>query len=138
MKSLNHTDRFELLSAYVDQELDASDKKLVEQWLKEDPTYREQYRQLLQVQKLLIDLPVPNTLPSEVLVNQVMTKITKRSHQRWGLIAGGTALIATVFSLGSYQYQQLKLAEATSSEEQLILAMEVPIIPLPSSSSNGR
>lgn len=128
MKSLNPQERFELLSAYVDQELGASDRQLVEQWLREDSDYRQQYKQLLQVQKLLVDLPIVNAVQPEHVVNQVMAKIAKRSQRRWGLVALGIALITAGW--GNYHYQQIRLAEAT--EEQLILAMEIPIIPLPS------
>jgi anti-sigma factor RsiW len=121
--------RFELLSAYIDQEVNASEKLQVEQWLKSDSSYHHQYQQLLQVKKLLLDLPAPN---SECQVNKVITKITLRSQRK--IAVGITAIALVIASFGSaFTAYRWKVAEDSSREEQLILAMEEPIVPMPES-----
>lgn len=128
-KEATAQERFELLSAYIDQEVSTAEKLQVEKWLKSDSNYHSQYQQLLQVKKLLLDLPAPN---SECQVNKVITKITVRSQRK---IAVGIAAIALVIaSFGSvFTINRWKVAEDSSREEQLILAMEEPIVPMPES-----
>ena len=43
----NQFERFELLSAYMDGELTAEERKQVQQWLDSDPEFHELYKQLL-------------------------------------------------------------------------------------------
>jgi len=125
-------ERFELLSAYIDNEVTSTEKSQVEQWLKDDLSYRTQYQQLLKVKRLLLDLPVPSSIPTELVVNKVIAKINKRSQRK--LLLGGAivALIVATFGFITNDYR-LKLADDVNSEEQLILAMEEPIIPMPES-----
>ncbi len=125
-------ERFELLSAYTDNELNSLEKAQVELWLRDDCDYRHQYNQLLRVKSMLLDLPTPSSIKTDVLVEKVITKITIRSRRKWALGAMLTALIVGAFGLGAQQRWQVA-DESINNEEQLILAMEKPIVPLPQS-----
>jgi anti-sigma factor RsiW len=125
-------ERFELLSAYVDNEVTRTEKSQVEQWLQDDPSYRHQYQQLLKVKRLLQNLPAPSSIKTEYLVDQVFTKIARRSQRKLALGAAIIALfVATFESLVSSNYRMRVADESVNKEEQLILAMEEPIIPMP-------
>jgi anti-sigma factor RsiW len=125
-------ERFELLSAYVDNEVTLTEKSQVEQWLQDDPSYRHQYQQLLKVKRLLQDLPAPSSVKTECLVDRVFTEIARRSQRKLAL---GTAIIALIVAtfgaLISTNYRWKVADESVNKEEQLILAMEEPIIPMP-------
>ena len=125
-------ERFELLSAYVDNEVTSTEKGQVEQWLQDDPSYRHQYQQLLKVKRLLQDLPVPSSIKTEYLVDQVFTKIAKRSQRKLALGGVIMALVLSTFGALVSTNDRWKVAdESVNKEEQLILAMEEPIIPMP-------
>jgi len=127
-------ERFELLSAYMDNEVTGTEKSQVEQWLRDDLSYRTQYQQLLKVKRLLLDLPAPSSMPTELLVHKVITKINRRSQRRLALSGAVVALVIATFGSMANSYR-LRLADEsnTNGEEQLILAMEEPIIPIPES-----
>jgi anti-sigma factor RsiW len=125
-------ERFELLSAYIDNEVTSTERSQVEQWLKDDLSYRTQYQQLLKVKRLLLDLPVPSCMPTELLVSKVIAKINKRSQRKLAISGAIVALVIAIFGSVANNYR-LKLADDTNNEEQLILAMEEPIIPMPES-----
>ncbi len=128
--------RFELLSAYVDHEVTATERLQVEKWLAQDPKYRQQHQHLLQIKRLLIDLPIPASQKHDCLVDAVMAKIEQRSQRRWAwgsaIAAIMIAAIGSVFAIdANTRWQTANQPE--SPEEQLILAMEKPIIPIPQS-----
>ena len=51
--------RFELLSAYVDNEVTAEERKLVAQWLMDDPATQQMYKRLLMLRQAIRTAPVP-------------------------------------------------------------------------------
>jgi anti-sigma factor RsiW len=126
-------ERFELLSAYIDNEVTSTEKSQVEQWLKDDLNYRTQYQQLLKVKRLLLDLPAPSSVSTELLVSKVIAKIDRRSQRKLAISGAIMALVIAIFGSVANNYR-LKLADdINNNEEQLILAMEEPIIPMPES-----
>ncbi|MEE3718324.1 hypothetical protein V2H45_16410 [Tumidithrix elongata RA019] len=144
-------ERFELLSAYLDNEVSREEKLLVEEWLATDANFRRLHQQQLRLRQMLIDLPVPafdrNVSPSatkantELMIDQVMAKIEKRSQRRkwaWGGIGLAAAavigIVGSVFTLNSSpQFSPVSNQFKPSQEEPLILAMEKPIVPIPKS-----
>lgn len=148
----NPQEKFELLSAYIDNEVSASEKRQVEQWLATDPDFRRLYQQQLRLREFLVNLPVPEKVNSDLFVNRVMAKIDKRSQNR-KIVWGGIAIIAALFGAvgsitfrspsepnfainsippqGEYGKQQVAFAPIGSVEEPLIINMEEPIVPLP-------
>ena len=89
-------DRFELLSAYLDGEVTASERRQVEAWLANDASVQCLYARLLKLRQGLRTLPVPPTAEQspEVTVGQVLTRLRRRSRLNW--IAGGAVVAACV------------------------------------------
>ncbi|PHM09217.1 anti-sigma factor family protein [Nostoc sp. 'Peltigera malacea cyanobiont' DB3992] len=86
-------DRFELLSAYLDGEVTATERKQVEEWLANDASVQCLYARLLKLRQGLRTLPVPAAQQSpEVTVQQVLTRLRRRSRFNW--MAGGAAVAA--------------------------------------------
>lgn len=86
-------DRFELLSAYLDGEVTATERKQVEEWLANDASVQCLYARLLKLRQGLRTLPVPATQQSpEAAVQQVLTRLRRRSRFNW--MAGSAAVAA--------------------------------------------
>lgn len=58
--------RFELLSAYVDNEVTAEERQLVGQWLSDEPAMQRMYQQILILRQAIRTAPVPPSPPLEV------------------------------------------------------------------------
>jgi len=86
-------DRFELLSAYLDGEVTAIERRQVEEWLANDASVQCLYARLLKLRQGLRTLPVPTAQQSpEATVQQVLTRLRRRSRLNW--IMGGAAVAA--------------------------------------------
>lgn len=90
--------RFELLSAYLDGEVTASERKQVEHWLDTEPAMQRTYQQLLKLHHGFQQMPVPATQPTTATVEQVLARVGQPQRSRlirlWGGL--GTAIAATV------------------------------------------
>jgi negative regulator of sigma E activity len=138
-------ERFELLSAYLDGELTAAERRQVEEWLSNDASVKQSYVRLLKVRQGLRNLPVPQSQPTEEAVKQVLVRVRRRS--RFLVLGGGAAIAACVlgaitgiFSGGESrapqfaqkpieQTQPIKPADVSPSP--LMVAINNPIIPIP-------
>jgi anti-sigma factor RsiW len=114
-------DQFELLSAYLDGELTATERRQVEGWLADDPKTQVLYQRLLALRQGFQQLSVPTqvapwvdpakapaattgkTMTGEAMAAQVLERLDRRRNQRWlwpvGPIAAAVAA-GLVFSLG--------------------------------------
>lgn len=89
-------DRFELLSAYLDGEATAAERKQVQQWLDGDVEVQQLYRRLLKLRQGLQTLPVPQSEQSaEETTRGVFERLRQRRLQR-AAIWGGSAIAAVV------------------------------------------
>lgn len=68
-------DRFELLSAYLDGEVTATERRQVEEWLTNDPTTKRLYSRLLMMQQSFQAMPVP---AAEQSAQELATKVLQR------------------------------------------------------------
>ncbi len=84
-------DRFELLSAYLDGEVTAAERRQVEEWLAGDPTIQQLYARLLKIRQGLRTLPVPQQQTPEEATGRVMARIRRRTRM---IVLGGGAAIA--------------------------------------------
>ena len=76
-------DRFELLSAYLDGEVTACERRQVEDWLANDPESQRLYGRLLTLRQGLQTMPVPSTQQSvENTIEQVYQRMHRRSRHR--------------------------------------------------------
>ncbi|MEH2260950.1 anti-sigma factor family protein [Nostoc sp.] len=88
-------DRFELLSAYLDGEVTATERKQVEEWLANDASVQCLYARLLKLRQGLRTLPVPAAQQSpEETVQQVLTRLRRRSRLNWMVGAAAVAACA--------------------------------------------
>ena len=101
LDKLTTDDRFELLSAYVDNELSLAERKQVEQWLESDPEMQRQYRALSALSRSFQSMPAPATsTDTDELLDAVFTKVERKPRllKKAGI---GTAVIAAIGALGA-------------------------------------
>ena len=135
-------DRFELLSAYLDGEVTAAERRQIEQWLDNDPEVQRLYVRLLRLRQGLQGLPVPEQQPVEDTIKQVTKRLNRRYRQV--LVFGSTAIaacaigaISSLFSGGESAIQlQMAIREpqeqpSSSNKSSLVLAVNSPVFPIP-------
>jgi Putative zinc-finger len=138
-------DRFELLSAYLDGEVTAVERRQVEEWLSNDPTIQPLYARLLKIRQGLRNLPVPQQVPVEETVQQVFARLRRRS--RYLLMSGGAAIAAVaigavsgLFTGGDSPVPQFAAKHTTEptqttpapvSAAPLMVAINNPVFPIP-------
>jgi anti-sigma factor RsiW len=139
-------DRFELLSAYLDGELAAAERKQVEEWLTNDQSVKLLYSRLLKIRQGLHSLPIPQEQAVEETVQKVFVRLRRRTRR--AILLGGTAIAACVIGAMSgllpgnnSPMQQLaqQTAEPTQPKQSvpaisaspLMVAINAPVIPIP-------
>jgi anti-sigma factor RsiW len=137
-------DRFELLSAYLDGEVTAVERKQVEDLLKNDKSVQALYHRLLKLRQGLRVMPIPDSQPVEVTVQQVLKRLRRRS--RLAVALGGTAIAACALGalsgfFGGENSQMLQMAQTSDKQVQpesvqpadttLTVALNNPVIPIP-------
>jgi hypothetical protein len=140
--NMQKRDRFELLSAYLDGEVTAAERRQVEDWLTNDPATQRLYGRLLKLRQGLRVMPVPQEQSTEQTVQQVFARINRRPKMA---VAWGGAAIAAVFigalssalparqSLGPQVAQQYSAPDRTTEKhsEALMVALNSPIMEIP-------
>ncbi len=138
-------DCFELLSAYLDGEVTATERKQVEEWLSTDDSFKCLYKRLLNLRKGLQNIPVPPTnQSSETTIEQVLKRINRPYDLAW--IFGGAALAACILGTVSTLFpgnssRILQMAETTEltpavtqpaiSDSPLMVALNKPVMEIP-------
>ena len=136
-------DRFELLSAYLDGEVTASERRQVEDWLANDPEVQCLYGRLLQLRQGLRTMAVPPAQqPVEQTTQQVFARLNRRSKT---VGAWRGAAIAAVFVgalsgvLPGRQSIVPQLVQSPNSAvapaETLMVALNTPVIEIPKASA---
>ncbi|MBF2064683.1 MAG: transcriptional regulator [Calothrix sp. C42_A2020_038] len=139
-------DRFELLSAYLDGEVTATERKQVEEWLANDQSVQMLYNRLLKLRQSLRTLPIPEPQqPVEETVNKVLDKLERRRLRLVGLF-GGAAIAACAFGALSGLFggdsRVIQFASRPSNIQSastkpnvastpLMVAINNPVIPIP-------
>ncbi len=129
-------DRFELLSAFIDGEVTAAERKQVQQLLATDPQMQRLHSRLITLRQELQHLPVPApTATAQETAQQVFSRIDRR-RMRNTLVWGGAAVAAVFVSAlsgifpGSQSFSP-QLAQSPKQEaapEPLMIAVNRPII----------
>ncbi|WP_448600292.1 anti-sigma factor family protein [Thermoleptolyngbya sp.] len=140
VESIDHLkrDRFELLSAYLDGEVSASDRRQIEDWLASDASAQQLYARLLKLRQGLHGLrtlPVPAERPVEQTVSQVMKRLERKPRRTvaWGGMAAAAALFAgavTTVVAPSYLSPHVNVI-SSQSDSQLMIALDRPVIDIP-------
>ena len=133
-------DRFELLSAYLDGEVTAPERRQVEGWLKTDPKMQGLYARMLKMQQGVRRLPTPAPAQTvEQTVQQVVSRI-ERKPKRVAFLSGAMAIAAlfvgaVVSNLPRSEFAP-QLASSPYSQQVipsdgLMIALDRPIIEIP-------
>ncbi len=136
-------DRFELLSAYLDGEVTAAERKQVEDWLANDVAVQRLYSRLLKLRQGIRTMPIPTTQQSpEVTAGQVITKVNRRSRLKW--VFGGAVAACVIGAVSSWlppreavtpqlaqKQQQQPTQTLAQPSPQIKVALNNPVIEIP-------
>ncbi len=130
-------DRFELLSAYLDGEVTPEERRLVLQWLEEDPTTQCLYQRLLHLRNSFHVLCQSSW--SANAADATAQKVVDRLNHRFSLtcMAGFAALAVAVVgtlsgAIGGRPFGGLlQTAGGYPSDAPLEIALDQPVIPIP-------
>jgi hypothetical protein len=150
--SMLQRDRFELLSAYLDGEVTAAERKQVEEWLATDPVVKRLYSRLLELRQGFQAMPVPAASQSvEQTVDAVFKRVNRRPKQilLWGGAAVAALFVGAVSGFlpgnnsfspqfaqspvegsGAPQNAQLPSAQPVNSDA-LMIALDQPVVQIP-------
>jgi anti-sigma factor RsiW len=132
-------DRFELLSAFIDGEVTAAERRQVQALLATDPKMQLLHSRLIKLRQEVQKLPVPAPeATAKETAQQVFARIDRHRTRRT-LVLGGAALAAVFVSALSGIFpgsQSLvpQLAQSTKQEaapEPLMIAVNRPVIEIP-------
>ncbi|MEI6444687.1 MAG: zf-HC2 domain-containing protein [Nostocales cyanobacterium ELA583] len=139
-------DCFELLSAYLDGEVTATERRQVEEWLSTDASIKSLYTRLLNLRQGLQSIPVPtHSHSSETTINQVLARVNYSYRLNWML--GGAAvaacMIGAISGLLPGNSRMLEMAttqpteltstaiQSASADSPLMVALNNPVIEIP-------
>lgn len=140
-------DRFELLSAYLDGEVTADERRQVETWLDNDPKVQRLYTRLLKLRQSLRTMPVPASDQSaEQIAERVVARLQRRPKRTfvWGGMAIAALFVsAIVGTLPRHDFapsvanapQTEKAASKAVPNEGLMIALDRPVIQMPTKSA---
>ena len=130
-------ERFELLSAYLDGEVTASERKQVETWLATDRAFQQQYRQMQSVQHAMPRISVPSSQSTTALAEGVFGQIDRNRNRKLSWIGGGAiaaTVLAAVTGLGGLLGDRPQLQFASNKANTpapLMVALNDPILAMP-------
>jgi anti-sigma factor RsiW len=134
--------RFELLSAYIDGEVTASERQQVQHWLDTDPQVHRMYVQLLRLHQDIHHRPLPpSAVPSQQISERVFQSLDRHRQTRrllvFGSLAIATALLTVVSNLvlrnhaPHPQFAHKPSAPTEVESETLMIALNRPILDIP-------
>lgn len=125
LDKLTTEERFELLSAYLDNELSASERKQVEQWLDTDTEMQQQFNALSALSQSFQSMPAPATNTDELL-DAVFAEVERKPPvlKTAGITA---AIIAAVGALGALFSGNTLVPRLADSGSEVNSSSETPI-----------
>ena len=140
--------KFELVSAYIDGEVTAAERRQVEDLLASDPVTKHLYQRLLNLHNEIRYIPMPASVPVEDIVDQVFQKIDEKQARRniWrgGAIAAVFVAIATSVIGQTFMPEMAKRPKPESVQvavnepvieivkpDDLILTIDQPLVEIP-------
>lgn len=137
-------DRFELLSAYLDGEVTAAERRQVEEWLASDAKTQRLYSRLLSLRQGLQALPV---VKPEQDVDQLVERVTARIERRprrllWGGLAIAALFLGALMTSMPRENYAPSIAHSLDSSEDvpsngLMIALNHPPIEIPKAATSA-
>lgn len=130
-------DRFELLSAYIDGEVTAQERKQVQELLSTDSTMQHLYTRLMKLRQEIHQLPVPApAATAQQTAEQVFSRIDRRRNRRtviWGGAAIAALFVSAVSGIlpGSRSFVPQLAQNPDATTETLEIALNQPVIEIP-------
>lgn len=109
-KAYSEEARFELLSSYIDDEVTAEERKLVAQWLMDDPNTLKMYRRLLMLRQAIRTAPIHAHLPLQV---------PTPPERSWGALSLATLRRTLVFLVAIALIGGMSQLATTSGQKHL-------------------
>lgn len=130
-------EQFELVSAYLDNEVTAEERLQVERWLEEDTKVQALYADLGGIGESLKQVPVPIACSAEETLAAVMGKVQKRQAKRraWGgsaIAAGLVVAIGSVFVGMRQPGMQFAQGDSNNGESSPTSSLQIASSPGPS------
>lgn len=139
-------DRFELLSAYLDGEVTAVERRQVEDWLVHDHSVKQLHQRLLKLRSGLRTMPIPQSQQPVAAIEKVLERLHHRS--RLLHMFGGAAIAACAFGVVSglfsgdsrtmqfakqpiEQTQPNAVKSATASSIMVAVTLNEPLVTIP-------
>lgn len=128
-------DRFELLSAYLDGEVTAAERRQVQEWLDTDPQVQQLYNRLLKLRSALRTVPIQQEVSADQTIDAFFDRLDRRPTRRWRW--GGVAIAAVFVGalatlLPGRDSLVPQLAQSpTPSSEPLMVALNEPLVNIP-------
>jgi anti-sigma factor RsiW len=136
------TDRFELLSAYLDGELTPEERHQVQYWLDTDPQFKQIYHRLLRLHQGMQNVSFSRKNTSiEQLCDNVFLQVDRQQKRRnFKVLTGGA--IAALFAASIFGFwtngnrsilNMAKSSQDTSASKPLMLAvtLDKPAVNIP-------
>ncbi len=124
-------ERFELLSAYLDNQVTPAERQQVQNWLDTDREFKKLYLQMLQVEQGFKTLPVVRTASTEVICQKVFAKIDRQQKTR---LIGLVVFLGFIAALRPFLESPGRFWESAFEHPEgksLTIALNRPIIKLP-------
>ncbi|ELR96770.1 anti-sigma factor [Gloeocapsa sp. PCC 73106] len=121
MPDFDPSEHFELLSAYIDQELSEEETTKIKSLLQNDQRLQHEYQQMLRLRAKLKNLPQPSPiiLP-EQLAAQVLNRVKQQERKRskWGWSGGAIAALSVAALSGLFTPIPSRLPQLANSSDQ--------------------
>ena len=128
-------DRFELLSAYIDGEVSAAERKQVQQLLTTDSDMQRLYSRLTKLRQGIQHIPLPETTSTgQQTANQVFAQIDKRRNLRtaiWGGAAIAALFVSAISGIIPGSRSLVPQIANKPDAEPLEIALNQPVIEIP-------
>lgn len=128
--------KFDLISAYIDNEVTPEERDEVQHWLDTDPEVKKLYLRLRGIATHLQQIPVPVSASADRLAERVFQKVD-RGRRRRAFLFGGAVFAAMTLAVVSHGLfgREAKFAdrpiEVTRESDSLMIALNQPIVEIP-------
>ena len=131
-------DRFQLLSAYLDNQVTPQERRQVQAWIDTDFQFKRAYLNLLRLQQAIAQLPgPPPSISATALSQRVLAQIDRenRCQRRW--YWGGITVAVMLAMIAPFGWDPLKTLIPTphqawvNSPEPLMIALNQPLFEVP-------